>query len=272
MYRAAWTVVALACLFPATGRARPDEATAAVQETAQASRPPWLELEVGLEMGRYDWLIEGLQSGAVLRSYSLPLVEAMRIRVGLYPLRAATGFFQRLGLELWGVGLFPASLQGPPENTDFPVGQYELGAVARLGLRLAPWLIVAPAGGISNFHSQVQPSRTGEVPTGFPPVDLLTARAGLALEGLFPPVVVRLELTSLFLLPHGALFEAPWFPSAQGSFSGEAILRVGIRLSAPLDLALEVRFTQIRMELQDPRAAGASARTFVGGLSLRYSG
>ena len=274
MHRAGWTVVALAALVPSWGMARPDEPVTVSQpdELTRAPLPPWLELEVGLEMGRYDWLVEGLQPGTELRAYSLPLFEAMRIRLGLYPLRSATGVFQRLGIEFWGTGAFPASLKNPSDSVDYPVGQYELGAVARLGLRVAPWLVLAPAGGISKFHSQVQPARSAAVPPGFPPLDLLTARAGVSLDGTFPPFGVRVEFTSLFLLSGGALFEPPYFPAAQGSFSAEAVVRLGLTLTAPLVLSLEARFVQIGIDPQDPRAAAATARTFVGGFSLRYSG
>jgi hypothetical protein len=264
VHRAGWTVVALAALVPSWGMARP--------ELTRAPLPSWLELEIGLEMGRYDWRVEGLQPGTELRAYTLPLFEAMRIRVGLYPLRSASGVFQRLGVELWGTGAFPASLKNPSDSVDYPVGQYELGAVARLGLRVAPWLVLAPAGGISKFHSQVQPARSAAVPAGFPPVDLLTARAGVSLDGTFPPFGVRVEFTSLFLLSGGALFEPPYFPAAKGSFSAEAVVRLGLTLTAPLVLSLEARFVQIGIDLQDPRAAAATARTFVGGFSLRYSG
>ncbi len=274
MHRAGWTVVALTALVPSAGMPRPDEpATVSPPgEVTRASLPPWLELEVGLEMGRHDWRVEGLQPGAELRAYTLPLFEAMRVRVGLYPLRSASGVFQRLGIELWGTGAFPASLKNPSDNVDYPVGQYELGAVARLGLRVAPWLVLAPVGGISKFHSQVQPARSGAVPVGFPPVDLLTARAGMSLDGTFRPFGVRVELTSLFLLPGGALFESPYFPAAQGTFSFEAVARLALTLTEPLVISLEARFVQIGIDLQDPRATAASARTFVGGLSLRYSG
>jgi hypothetical protein len=250
--------------------AQEDQEPAAL-ETPSGQKPPWLEVELGFDVLHRQWRYEGLQPGAELREYSFPLFGAMRLRLGLFPVAAPEGLFRQLGLELAGAVALSPSLRGAGDETDYPSALYEIDAAIRLRLRLGSGVVLGPVLGYRQSHARVQPSNSGATLSGIPTLDVSAIRAGTSLEGpIHGPVGFTLEAAYLWVLSAGELFQPPYFPEGRGGLSFDFTAGLSVAIASELTIRLQGLFSQLGFTLHDPRASGATARSFGGGVSLQY--
>jgi hypothetical protein len=254
------------------GTPEPADPETAEKETSGGQKPAWLEVELGFDVLHRQWRYEGLQPGAELREYSFPLFGAMRLQLGLFPVGTPEGLFRQLGLELAGAIALSPSLRGAGDETDYPSALYELDAAIRLRLRLGSGVVLGPVLGYRQSHARVQPSNSGATLSGIPTLEVGAIRAGTSLEGpIHGPVGFTLEAAYLWVLFAGELFQPPYFPEGSGGLSFDFTAGLSVAIGSELTVRLQGRFSQLGFTLHDPRASGATARSFGGGLSLQYA-
>jgi hypothetical protein len=262
-------------LYSPTARGRapePAEPEPTDREASGGEKPAWLEVELGFDVLHRQWRYDGLQPGAELREYSFPLFGAMSLRLGLFPVSAPGGLFQQLGLELVGAVALSPSLRGAGDETDYPSALYELGAAIRLRLRLGSGVVLGPVLGYSRSHARVQPSNSGATLSGIPTLDVGAIRTGTSLEGpIHGPLGFTLEAAYLWILSAGELFQPPYFPEGSGGLSFDFTAGLTVAIGSELKVRLQGKFSQLGFTLHDPRASGATARSFGGGVSLQYA-
>ena len=248
---------------PAGTDIAPPSATAAA-ELSGAPLPDLVEIEIAAQLLHRNWNYSGYDPAGGLRAYTLSFFAEPRGRIGLYPLRAAEGFFASAGLEIAGAVAVGTVVAGnDPAAPKFPLSLWWLDAGARLRFRLGSWTL-GPGAGFRLSHQSANPNSTGVTLDGVPTVDAKAVRLGFEAGG---PIAGSFGLTAEFnyLLVLSTGLDTTTFPdqSAGPAFEG----RVGVtwQVSRPLRLFLAGTFSQERYNLNAPGSADSAQATVIGG-------
>ena len=253
---------------PAGADIAPPAPTAAA-ELGGPPRPDLFEVEIAVQLLHRSWSYSGYDPAGGLRTYTLSFFTQPRGRFGIYPLRAAEGFFASAGIEVAGaVGLGTVIAGSDPSQPRFPLSLWWLDAGLRSRLRLGSWMI-GPGVGFRLSHQSVNPNSAGTTLDGVPTVDAKAVRLGLEAGG---PIAGSFGLTAEFnyLLVLSTGLDRASFPGEGGGPAFEGRLGVTWQVTRPLRLFIAGTFSQERYTLNAPGSAdSAQASVFGGELGFR---
>jgi hypothetical protein len=230
--------------------------------------PDLVETELALQVLHRTWTYTGYDPAGGLRGYELPLFAEPRFRLGVFPFRAAEGFFVSAGLELSGAVAVGTTVEGPVAGAPrFPLSLWWLDGGLRVRLRVGSWSL-GPGIGFRLSHQSVSPDAEGTTFNGIPTVDAKAVRIALETNGPIAGAFgLSAELAYLLVLSTGLDTQ---FPGASGGPAFEARLGVTWQIVRHLQISLAGTFSQERYTLNAPGSAeGARASTYGGELGFR---
>jgi len=239
-----------------------------VAELSGPPLPDLVEAELAVQVLHRTWTYSGYDPAGGLRTYELSIFTEPRIRLGVFPLRAAEGFFASAGLELSGAVAVGTTVEGPvPGAPRFPLSLWWLDGGLRVRMRLGSWSL-GPGIGFRLSHQSVSPDAEGTTLNGIPTVDAKAVRIGLETNGPIAGAFgLSAELSYLVVLSTGLDTQ---FPGASGGPAFEARVGVTWQIVRHLQISLAGTFSQERYTLNAPGSAeGARASTYGGELGFR---
>ncbi len=273
--------VPAAAVANAPGAAAAEEVPSEPEPAGAAERrePTLLEVQVTFAFLNREYSYATLPgSTPLLRNTFVPLAEEPTLLVGFFPLRAPSGVFESLGVELGAGVSVGMELQRAADSsgTTFPALSVVANASLLSRLRLSKAVRLAPVVGWQMMNFQVQAASNGTVLTGQPEVNWRALRAGLKLDVDFASwCALFLELSYLYPYSAGPLTRAPYFASFSAAPSFDTALGLSFRVAPPLEVRLGVVFTRYALNFASgsgPAGVSGVSDQLVGfTLGLRYS-
>ncbi|MGO9831411.1 MAG: hypothetical protein ACLPJH_14830 [Myxococcaceae bacterium] len=232
----------------APGAAAQEEVPAEPEPAAGTREPSLLEVQVTFAFLNREYSYSTLPgSTPVLRNTFVPLAEEPTLLLGFFPLRAPSGLFESLGVELGAGVSVGMELQRAADTsgTTFPALSVVANAALVTRLRLGKAVRLAPVVGWQMMNFQVQKAANGTVLSGQPEVNWRALRAGVKLDVDFSSwCALFLELGYLYPYSAGPLTRAPYFASFSAAPSFDTALGLSFRVAPPLEVRGGVVFTR----------------------------
>jgi hypothetical protein len=244
---------------------------------AHEREPPLLELEATFALLNRQYSYSATGMNLTLRNATVPLAAEPGLRLGVFPVRSATGSLAAFGVEASLATAVGVNIQrdNDASGTVFPAVSFSADVSLIARLRVSRTVRLAPLLGWQMMNFAVQKASDGTTLSGQPPVHWRALRLGLKMDFDFNACcTLFLEASYLFTYTAGPLTSAPYFTSSVPGLSFDTALGLSFHVAPHLEVRLALVYTRFAIDFTGPGPApvsGVSDQLLGGTLGLRYS-